>query len=266
MPPRFFSSRLPAVFLSESREADASADHFCTLGPDETRHARKVLRLSVGDPIEVFDGSGRLADAEIVEYVRSGSGGVRASGGNSGGGGETLCRLGAVREVPETRPRLIVASAVPKGPRAEAMVNQLGQLGADVFVPVQSTRSVVEPGEGKVGRYEKAALASAKQSGRPRLMAIEPTAALAEVLDRPRSMGLILDPRGESMPELAQQLKSSDQVVVLIGPEGGWTPQELADAEAAGFVRWRMAEHVLRIETAATAAVALLRYLALDQA
>lgn len=264
MPPRFFSSRLPAASLSESSEADASAERFCSLGPDETRHARKVLRLSAGDAIEVFDGSGRLADAQIVEYVRSSSGSVSISGG--GGGGETLCRLGLVREVPEARPRLIVASAVPKGPRAEAMVNQLGQLGADVFVPVQSARSVVEPGAGKVGRYEKAALASAKQSGRPRLMAIEPTAALAQVLDRPRSVGLILDPRGEAMPTLGSRLKSAEQVVVLIGPEGGWTPQELADAEAAGFVRWRMAEHVLRIETAATAAVALLGYLAQAQA
>lgn len=263
MPPRFFCSRLPAATLSEppgdiaplaSSGGDASAERFCTLGPDETRHVRKVLRLSVGDAIEVFDGSGRLADAQIMEYVRNSS------------GGETVCRLGLVREVPEMRPRLIVATAVPKGPRAEAMVNQLGQLGADVFVPVQSERSVVEPGAGKVGRYEKAALASAKQSGRPWLMAIEPTATLAQVLDRPRSVGLILDPRGEAMPTLASQLKSAEQVVVLIGPEGGWTPQELADAEAAGFVRWRMAEHVLRIETAATAAVAVLRYLEHDLA
>ncbi|MEM9419906.1 MAG: RsmE family RNA methyltransferase [Planctomycetota bacterium] len=247
MPPRFFCSSLPAVSLSVSAE---SGERFCTLGPDETRHARKVMRLPIGEKIEVFDGSGRLADAEILEYERGGA-----------GGGQTQCRLGVVRESAETLPRLTVATAIPKGPRAEAMVNQLGQLGADVLVPVQSERSVVEPGAGKVERYEKAALASAKQSGRSRLMVVEPMASLSEVLARPSGMKLILDPRGQAMPELADQLKAAQDVLLLVGPEGGWTERELAEAKAAGCVRWRMAEHVLRIETAATAAVSILRYL-----
>jgi len=258
MPPRFFCSELPAAFLSESAApgvSPASADRFCTLGLDETRHARKVLRLSVRDAVEVFDGHGRLAEAQIVEFVR---------GGGTGGDG-TVCRLGVVREVAAARPRLTVASAVPKGPRAEAMVNQLAQLGADVFLPVQSKRSVVEPGAGKVGRYEKAALAAAKQSGRPWLMRVEPTAKLNEVLGRPSDVKLILDPRGEATPGLASRLTSAETVTVLVGPEGGWAERELADAEAAGFVRWRMAEHVLRIETAATAAVSILRYVTPDR-
>ena len=180
----------------------------------------------------------------------------------SKGVAETRCRVGAVREVPQARPRLVVDSAVPKGPRAEAMVNQLGQLGADVFVPVQSARGVVEPGAGKVERYEKAALASAKQSGRPWRMVIEPPTAMADLLGRAHDgVRLILDPRGSAIPTLEDRLTSADEVVVLLGPEGGWTDEELADAEAAGFVRWRMAEHVFRIEAAATAAPAILRYL-----
>ncbi|MBB6429334.1 RsmE family RNA methyltransferase [Algisphaera agarilytica] len=245
MPPRFFCSSLPAASLSEAAD---SPERFCTLGPDETKHARKVLRLPVGASIEVFDGSGRLAEAEVVAYERD-------------GGGLTQCRLGGVREVPEVFPRLTVATAIPKGPRAEAMVNQLGQLGADVLVPVQSERSVVEPGAGKVERYEKAALASAKQSGRPRLMAVEPMATLGEVLARPSDVKLILDPRGQPMPGLSDQLQTAKDVLVLVGPEGGWSEGELAEAQSAGCVRWRMAEHVLRIETAATAAVSILRYL-----
>lgn len=251
MPPRFFCSSLPAATLSEPATSAASVERICTLGPDETRHARKVLRLSAGDAIEVFDGSGKLAEAQIVEVVR----------GRGAGGDHTVCRLGEVRDVAAERPRLTVASAVPKGPRAEAMVNQLAQLGADVFTPVQCERSVVEPGAGKVERYEKAALAAAKQSGRPRLMRIGSTATLADILDQPRGVGLLLDPRGAAPPGLGAQLAAAEDVTVLIGPEGGWTQSELADAQAAGFVRWRMAAHVLRIETAATAAVSILRYL-----
>ncbi len=250
MPPRFFCDALPAANLSESATPAGSAERFCTLGPDETRHARKVLRLSAGQAIELFDGHGKLADAQIVEYVRGG-------GADDG----TICQLHAVREVAPSRPRLTVASAVPKGPRAEAMVNQLGQLGVDVFVPVVSERGVVEPGAGKVGRYEKAALASAKQSGRPWLMRVEPSATLAQVCGRRFEVGLILDPRGTAQPDLAKRLAAAADVVVLIGPEGGWTPGELDVAEAAGLMRWRMAEHVLRIETAATAAAGIVRYL-----
>lgn len=250
MPPRFFCSRLPAASLSEP----APEERVCTLGAEEAKHARKVLRLSAGAAIEVFDGGGRVAEAEIIEFVRGG----RAEGGGEG----AVCRVGEVREVAATRPRLTVASAVPKGPRAEAMVNQLGQLGADVFVPVRSERSVVEPGGGKVERYAKASLAATKQSGRAWTMAVEPTVSFEEILSRPAGLRLILDPGGVALPNLGQRLNEAEDVVLLVGPEGGWTEEELAKAEAAGFTRWRMAEHVLRIETAATAAVSILRYAA----
>lgn len=249
-PPRFFCPTLGAASLSESPVA---TELLCTLDHDETRHARKVLRLSEGDRVELFDGHGRLADAQLSAFEKSRDGFM------------AVCRVREVRSAAEARPRITVASAVPKGPRAEAMVNQLGQLGADVFVPVRCGRSAVEPGGGKIERYEKAALASAKQSGRPWLMRVEPMADLADVLrgsGAAAGVKLLLDPRGETMAGLATQLESAEKVVVLIGPEGGWTDTELAAADAAGFLRWCINDNVLRIEAAATAAVSVLRYLA----
>lgn len=249
MCPRFFCATLPTASLSE---APAAPDLFCTLDAEETRHARKVLRLSAGDRIELFDGRGHLADAELMEFLKT-----RA-------GVTTVCRVGETRAVPEVRPRITVASAVPKGPRAEAMVNQLGQLGADVFVAVRCERSVVEPGGGKIERFEKAALAAAKQSGRPWMMRVEAMSDLTAVLARPKSVGLVLDPGGSANADLPEALRAAEEVVVLIGPEGGWSDAELAAAQDAGFGRWRINLNTLRIETAAAAAVGLLRYLAGD--
>lgn len=253
MTPRFFSSALPDAILSaDAPAAAAGPDLTCTLGPDETRHARKVLRLSEGDRVEVFDGTGRLAVAELVAFTKT-----RA-------GLTTACRVCETWVAPETVPRIRVASALPKGPRAEAMVNQLGQLGADVLLPVRCERGVVEPGGGKIERFEKASLASAKQSGRPRPMRVEPMADLADVVGRARGLKLLLDPRGETMPGLAATLSSAAEVSLLVGPEGGWAESEIEAAREAGFVSWRINANVLRIETAAAAAVSVLRCLTLE--
>lgn len=240
MPPRFYCDPLPALPLSEAT---------CALDAEESRHARKVLRLNAGDRCELFDGRGQIAQAQILDYV----------------GGQAHCRVLEINQAPPIKPRLTVATAVPKGSRAEDMINQLGQLGVDTFVPIRSARSVVDPGEGKRARYERAALAAAKQSGRATTMQIAPTVEFMEWLTQPTEMGLLLDPRGETAAgtELAQRMSRVDSIAVLIGPEGGWTEAELQQAEAAGYMRWKIGPHVLRIETAAVAAAAVVRQMTL---
>lgn len=241
MPPRFYCDPLPDPSLSETP---------CTLDADESRHARKVLRMNAGDRCELFDGQGTVADAELVKFVA----------------GLAHCRVLSRRQVEPARPQLTVATAVPKGPRAEDMVNQLGQLGVDVFVPVRSKRSVVEPGVGKRTRYERAALAAAKQAGRATVMQIAEVIDFSDLLAQPKDVGLILDPRGGVAVRngLAEKLAAADTATVLIGPEGGWTDAECDAAEAAGYARWKIGEHVLRIETAAVAAAAIVRQMTVE--
>ncbi|MEO1236739.1 MAG: RsmE family RNA methyltransferase [Planctomycetota bacterium] len=235
---------MPARFHCESLPDPALPDPRCELSPDESRHARRVLRLSAGDTVELFDGRGGVASATLTGFGKSGA----------------VCRVDDVRRVPRPTPRVTVASAVPKGPRAEDMVNQLGQLGVGGFVPVVGERSVVEPGEGKRARFERAALAATKQSGRAWTMAVGSAVGLSDWLresagvEGPR---LILDPGGETGPAVLGGVATAAEVAVLVGPEGGWADGELAAAEAAGYVRWRLAEHVLRVETAAVAAAAV---------
>jgi 16S rRNA (uracil1498-N3)-methyltransferase len=135
------------------------------------------------------------------------------------------------------------------------MVNQISQLGVDELVPLRTARSIVDPRDKKLDRFRKAAVESAKQCGRDHVMAIADTADLTTALSRPCDMKLLADPAGDPLPSLD---KAGD-VLVLIGPEGGWTDDERQQAQAGGCATWRFAAHVLRIETAAAAAAAIVR-------
>ena len=218
------------------------------LGPDQSRHALRVLRLKAGDAVQLLDGRGTVAQACIASEQA----------------GQVVCGVVSVRSHAPVLPRLTVATAVPKGPRGDAMANDLAQLGADVWVPMRTRRSVVHPGEPKLDRYRKASAEAAKQCGRPWWMQVAPLTPFEQVLTAHAEAGLRLlaDPAGEPTSAVAHGLAGVETAVVLIGPEGGFTDEEKQAARHAGFVSWRFAEHVLRVETAGAAAVAVLRALA----
>ncbi len=209
-----------------------------TLDREQSHHALRVVRLRQGDAVQLFNGTGVVADGS-VEIAEN----------------PMRIRLTDVRESPPLRPRLTVACALPKGSRAEDMANQLSQLGVDELIPLRTARSVVDPRDKKLDRFRKAAVESAKQCGRDHVMTIADTADLAATLAKPCDLKLRADPVGEALPPL----DAAGDVLVLIGPEGGWTDDEMQQAQTSGCVTWRFAAHVLRIETAAAAAAAIIR-------
>jgi 16S rRNA (uracil1498-N3)-methyltransferase len=157
---------------------------------------------------------------------------------------------------------LVIATAIPKGPRAEAMVDQLAQLGVDCLIPLQADHGVVKPGDHKLTRFEKIAITAMKQSVSPWLMRIDAPATLDQVLENRPKRCLILDPGGRPvLPVDGDKVEDMDELILLIGPEGGWSERELAAAEVAGVGRWKISDAVLRIETAAVVAAGLARYL-----
>jgi 16S rRNA (uracil1498-N3)-methyltransferase len=194
------------------------------LSDQESRHAVKSLRLGTGDRVTVFDPhetwSGEISSVE----------------------GRVRIRL--LEKLPRPGLRAVtVASAVPKGSRLDWMVEKLAEVGVAEFIPVRFSRSVAEAGAAKRKRLEKIALAAAKQSGAP-LMQIGPERRIEEL---PPTAILAL-PGGE-------QALGPGEGLVVIGPEGGLTPEE-----SARFPRHAsLGPTVLRIETAAlVAAVRLL--------
>ena len=224
-----------------------------TLDPDESRHAARVLRLGPGDDIRLFDGAGHAAWARVL---------------NVGDTREPMaCRVrGELEVTPRPRPELTVAAALPKGSRAEDLLNQLTQVGVDRFVPLVCERGVVQAKANKVARLERAALAAAKQCGAAWLTSIDTPCTVNAALDAAEAAGhgvRLLHPEGLAWPteELAR-LPAAAGLWLLVGPEGGFTDQEVTDAKVRGAALWRLGPNVLRVETAAVAAAAVVRHVA----
>jgi 16S rRNA (uracil1498-N3)-methyltransferase len=214
------------------------------LDEDESRHARKVMRAAVGDEVELFDGAGSEGTGHITALA-----------------GRVQVQVTGLRATERPRPHIEIATALPKGDRAAMLVEKISELGADRLVVLHTQRSVVEPGEGKMERLRRIALESGKQSGRTWLMEVEGPVELESFVHQAREgVKLIADTAVQAdLPRREVSWTGSDRIVVLIGPEGGWTDHERLAAAEAGFTGWRLGPHVLRVETAAIAAVAILR-------
>ena len=241
--PRFYCSDLPTPTL----RPDALSDTIVALDRDQSHHARKVLRLEQGDQLVLFDGLGAVAHGVIAALDS-----------------DVLVRLVSIETVPPPAPHLTVAAAFPKGPRADDMVHMLTQAGCNTLIPLMVERTVVEPRQNKLDRLAAAAVETAKQSRRSHLMKIEKPRALPLVLAGGFDIKMVCDPDGESRHahRVAEELPKAQRALVIIGPEGGLTPDELDRCFGADCIRWRIAPNILRIETAATVAAGLVRYLA----
>jgi 16S rRNA (uracil1498-N3)-methyltransferase len=196
------------------------------LRAEDRHHLERVLRLRPGAEITVSDGFGGWRPCTV---------------------GAELETTGPVQHDPAPTPALTIGFALVKGGRPELIVQKLTELGADRIIPFTAARSVVRwDGDKAVRQHERLvtiAREAAMQSRRTRLPAVEPLVAFAEVAALP---GAALAQRGGAPPSLALP-------VVLVGPEGGWAPEELA----TGLPHMDLGSHVLRAETAAIGAIAV---------
>lgn len=216
------------------------------LAPGEARHVRDVLRLTEGREIEAFDAAGRVGRGRLIVV----------------GPGEVAVQIERIEAPPSRTGTVSVASAVPKSSRADWMIEKLSELGVDRFIPLVSRRSVVRPQEGKLARWRRLVEQSAKQSRRVGIMQIEPVVELPDLLQRSLEEGQVrwcLSTGDDAAPMLPLAAAMPPSVMLLVGPEGGWAEEELALLAAAGSTAVRLTETVLRIETAAVAAAAIVQ-------
>jgi 16S rRNA (uracil1498-N3)-methyltransferase len=217
------------------------------LAEGESHHARDVLRLAVGAEVEVFDGEGNVATARIA---RSDGKGVVVS-------------VERVNERDAGDFEWSVAAAVPKGTRGDWMVEKLSELGAHAFIPLKTARSVVSAeGKNKRDRLERLANESAKQSKRRGVMKIGEMMEVRKFVAELKSPGwyLSLDDQARRMSDVVSEVvreKQFNAMILLIGPEGGWTDEEIRLFDNAGLTGVRMGASILRVETAAVAAAAI---------
>jgi 16S rRNA (uracil1498-N3)-methyltransferase len=161
-------------------------------------------------------------------------------------------------------PSLTLATALPKGERAEWLVEQASQLGAAALQFLECERAVVKPREGghKMEKWKRLAVESAKQCGRTHLLAIHEALELGRLRSQAQASRVLwLDPGPGGTSVQTALADWPGAVLGLVGPEGGWSPAErrmLQDAVDAGWVRRvRLTQTVLRIETACAALAAL---------
>ncbi|MAE63467.1 MAG: hypothetical protein CMJ18_04275 [Phycisphaeraceae bacterium] len=237
-PPRY---RVWLRDLSEIAGREELSDPEVDLDGGQAHHLRDVLRLREGDPVEVFDGAGCVGAGRMA-----GRGGVV---------------LESVRRVAAPVPAIDLAVALPKGPRGDDLVAVASQLGAARLIPLRTQRSTVHPRPTRYARFEKIAVESARQCGRAYLLKVSPTTPFEDVLREGHDLRVMTAPNA-ARDEIASRLQSARRVLVLVGPEGGWTDDEVDLAGRAGCAALCLGANVLRIETAAAAALAVVAYLA----
>jgi 16S rRNA (uracil1498-N3)-methyltransferase len=227
-----------------------------TLSADEARHARNVLRLQPGDEVYVFDGAGKEFRCTVREFVRDGA---------------VLDVLEGVEPGrPESPLDLTLAIALLKGEKFDLVVQKAAELGAARLVPIITARADVRirtdaDAKRKVARWQRIALEAAKQCGRARLMGIAEPVEFKAVIDctaHPKDLRMMFAERnGKTLADATHDAQSGSQKVFsLIGPEGGWTDEEIELARECGWQIVTLGGRTLRAETAAIAIVALLQH------
>jgi len=225
----------------------------CTLAPSQAHHALRVLRLKPGDAVTLFNGDGAEYASVVVEANRE-----RVALDVTG-------REDKDREAPFA---VTLAQAVSSGERMDYTIQKAVELGVAAIQPLEARRSVVrlsaERGERRIAHWQAVAIAACEQCGRNRVPRVWPLAQLGAYLAARRSgtegeRRLLLSPRS------ARRLREIDPphgtLVVLSGPEGGFSPEEERAAGEAGFQPVRLGPRVLRTETAAVVALAAMQAL-----
>lgn len=218
--------------------------HTLRVTGDEAHHALSVKRLALNDGLIILNGRGSLAHGSIAA--------IEGSKKHP----ELVVTISHVESVAPVSPRIAVWSAVPKNDRAAWMIEQLAQVGAAEWSPLDTARGVTEPSEHKAERWERIATEAAKQCLRAWTMTIGPPRTIADLSIWLRAaanrLAILADASGHS----PAQLPRTDDILILVGPEGGWTDDERQTLTRDGAQTVTFGPHVMRIETATVAACA----------
>ncbi|MGV9281674.1 16S rRNA (uracil(1498)-N(3))-methyltransferase [Streptomyces sp. NPDC003730] len=238
----------PVFVVGSLRPEDLPAGEYVLDGP-EGRHAVSVKRLRAGEGVVLTDGRGRWAE-----------GSVKAAEGKDR---LVVTVADGVREEPAEQPRITVVQALPKGDRGELAVETMTEVGVDAIVPWAASRCITqwkgERGQKALGKWRATAREAGKQSRRVRFPDVADAATSKQVasLLADADFAAVLHESGEA-PLSAAELPATGDIVLVVGPEGGVSPEELALFAKAGALPYRLGRSVLRTSTAGTAATAVL--------
>jgi 16S rRNA (uracil1498-N3)-methyltransferase len=224
----------------------------------EAHHARNVLRMHTGDKLVLFNGEGREVTAEITNVA------------------DQEIRLRKLHEAktPPLRCKIVLGQAIPKGKNMDLIVQKAVEIGAAGIAPIISDRTIVqldsETASQKQTKWQQIAIEAAKQCGQNWLPRIHPPKKLAEffsVSEQTFDLRLIgsLQPDAQQLKKILETYSNEhgdrpQSVLMLVGPEGDFTPAELALARQHGCQPITLGPIILRVETAAIYCLSVLSY------
>jgi 16S rRNA (uracil1498-N3)-methyltransferase len=210
-----------------------------TLDGPEGHHAATVARLRVGEALLVGDGRGTTVRAVVSAADK----------------GTLSVVLGAREFLPAPSPSIVVAQAIAKGDRGELAVQAMTEVGVDAIIPWDAARSVARWTSPRAhDRWVQVAREAAKQARRSWVPAVAPLSSTSDLTDR----ATFVLHEDASVPLSTVDLPDDGEIVLVVGPEGGITADEIVAFERSGARVVRLGPHVLRTSTAGPAAIAVL--------
>jgi 16S rRNA (uracil1498-N3)-methyltransferase len=217
-----------------------------SLTGSESHHLAHVMRAEVGQCVTLFDGSGQEFVAEIQAISKR----------------EVRLTVRQRREINREAPvKVALAVALPKGERQQWLVEKVVELGVAELIPLETKRGVAQPSEGALERLKRTVIEASKQCGRNQLMQIAAPQTWSQFVAAPHENNLRLVAHPGGMPLHDKHLQhtgtgTQQGLLAAIGPEGGFTDDEISQAVAAGWQIVDLGPRILRVETAAIALAA----------
>jgi 16S rRNA (uracil1498-N3)-methyltransferase len=250
-PPQKKPDRLAPRFYYPDKLGKGSEARLPT---DAAHHALRVLRLSIGDPVTLFNGAGGEYQSRITRMGR----------------GEVWVKTLAYSEpVRETSIELVLAQGLSSGDRMDLTLQKSVELGVGSIQPIRAERSIVrlsaERAARRVEHWRNLVISACEQCGRNRIPQVAAPATLQEWLGQMTARAASDELRLLLSPDAQASIRSlppgATRIVLLAGPEGGFSPTEIAAAASRDFIPVRLGPRILRTETAALAALAALQAL-----
>ncbi len=240
-------SRPPRFFISP----DQVRDRRITLSGEDVRHIGAVLRMKPGDLLSLADGTGTEYTARVIEA----------------GHAEIWTEVVSQSKQEISGPRVILGQGLPKSDKMDWIAQKATELGVSAMVPLVTERTIVKikDEEKRISRWQKICREAAMQSNRLDIPKVEPLCTFSDYLRNlaPGPGTLLLFPWEEgTLPvrTVLKQHQEAKQIIVLIGPEGGFSQAEAEQARGKGFQPVSLGRNILRTETAALSTLSMIVY------
>lgn len=241
---------IPRIYSPEPLENKTT----CELGHDNLKYLKQVMRLKQGDRVNIFDGFGREFEAEIKSYSAK----------------TVLVKLGKIIPASEKEIRITLAQAIPKAKKMDIIVKSAAELGADMIIPFAAARSVShitdDKGSLKVARWQKITREAARSSHSSHITDVAEVSSFSDMLSSasPNALKLIFweEESQKTIKDILtdETTATAKEFFVVVGPEGGFSKDEVMKTKEAGFISVSLGRQILKVETAAAAILSIIQY------